>query len=143
MAELDAETMAKLYSDDVVFEDPAFGQLKGERVRNMWRMLLASQKKETFRVAVSDVVISDERASCRIEATYLFTRTGRRVINRITASFILKDGKIVAHTDDFNLHRWSSKALGIKGYLFGWTPFFRRKLQAQTNRMLDRFKSGQ
>ena len=43
-ARLDEETMVECYSDQVKFEDPAFGVLKGERAKNMWRMLCKSQK---------------------------------------------------------------------------------------------------
>ena len=38
-AALDAETMASCYHKDILFEDPAFGVLKGEKAKNMWRML--------------------------------------------------------------------------------------------------------
>ena len=38
-ANQDAETMASCYSDDIVFEDPAFGELHGDDARDMWRML--------------------------------------------------------------------------------------------------------
>ena len=37
-SELDAETMASCYAKNVVFEDPAFGILKGVHAKNMWRM---------------------------------------------------------------------------------------------------------
>lgn len=47
-ANLDAETMVSYYHDDIVFEDPAFGILKGNRAKNMWRMLCESQKNKDF-----------------------------------------------------------------------------------------------
>jgi ketosteroid isomerase-like protein len=34
----DAETMAACYADDVVFSDPAFGELRDEEARDMWRI---------------------------------------------------------------------------------------------------------
>jgi limonene-1,2-epoxide hydrolase len=45
-ANLDAENMVKYYHPDVVFRDPAFGELKAERTKNMWRMLCHSQKRK-------------------------------------------------------------------------------------------------
>ena len=36
----DARTMIACYADDVVFSDPAFGELRGDEVRGMWRMLV-------------------------------------------------------------------------------------------------------
>ena len=35
----DGEAAAACYTDDAVFEDPAFGRLTGGAVKNMWRML--------------------------------------------------------------------------------------------------------
>ncbi len=42
--ELDAESMIECYHNEIIFEDPAFGVLKGEKAKNMWRMLCDSQK---------------------------------------------------------------------------------------------------
>lgn len=39
---LDANTMTSYYHDAVIFEDPAFGVLKGERANAMWQMLCES-----------------------------------------------------------------------------------------------------
>ena len=36
--------MVVCYHDEIEFEDPAFGILKGEKARNMWRMLCANAR---------------------------------------------------------------------------------------------------
>ncbi|WP_439151155.1 hypothetical protein [Winogradskyella sp.] len=36
---LDAKTMNYCYHNNIVFEDPAFGVLKGNRAKAMWLML--------------------------------------------------------------------------------------------------------
>ena len=136
----DAEAMAACYHDDVTFSDPAFGTLKGERARNMWRMLVASQKGKDFVVTFSNIEEGETRGSANWEAKYNFSQTGRRVHNKISAQFKLKDGKIIEHHDSFPLHRWSRQALGTPGLLMGWTGFFRKKLQAKTNRLLSKFE---
>ena len=41
---LDAEAMAACYTDDVVFSDPAFGELRGRDAGDMWRMLTTRAK---------------------------------------------------------------------------------------------------
>lgn len=139
-AALDAETMVSFYHDDVVFEDPAFGALKGERARNMWRMLCESQKGKRFIVLHSKVVADEKSGSANWEALYVFGRTKRNVRNHIKAQFKFRDGKIIEHKDDFDLYRWSRQALGATGYLIGWSGFFKDKLQKQTNGLLDRFE---
>lgn len=137
---LDAETMTKCYHDEVVFEDPAFGRLHGERARNMWRMLCESQKGKDFVVSFSDITYEDGAVTAHWEAHYTFSQTGRKVHNRITAHFTFKEDKILTHTDTFNLHRWAGQAMGITGRLIGWTGFFKKKLQTRTNRLLDRYE---
>jgi ketosteroid isomerase-like protein len=140
---LDAEKMASCYHPEVVFQDPAFGQLKGKRAANMWRMLCDSQQGKDFKVSYSIIETQGDEGLVKWEASYSFSQTGRRVHNRITAHFRFKDGLILEHQDHFNLHRWAGQALGLKGLLLGWTPFFKKKLQQQTGRMLDRYEAKQ
>lgn len=136
---LDPETMAQCYHDNIHFEDPAFGVLKGEQVRDMWRMLCSSQKGKDFKVEFSNVSFENEKGSAHWEARYTFSKTGRKVHNKIDAYFEFENGKIIKHIDTFNLHKWSGQALGFKGKLLGGTSFFKKKLQSQTNRLLGQF----
>ncbi len=137
---LDAEKMADCYHDEIVFEDPAFGVLKGEKAKNMWRMLCESQKGGDFKVVFSNVEFNDEKGKAKWEAFYNFSKTGRRVHNIIEASFKFKDGLIIDHRDNFDLYRWSKQALGFKGTLLGWTAFFKKGLNKQTGHLLQRFE---
>jgi ketosteroid isomerase-like protein len=111
--------MIACYHKDIHFEDPAFGVLKGEHAGNMWRMLCASQKDKEFTVTFSDITYQDGKGSAHWEAQYHFSKTGRKVHNKIDATFEFKDGKISKHIDTFNLHRWASQAMGFKGMLLG------------------------
>ena len=54
-ANLDAEEMARCYHMEVKFEDPAFGLLKGDKAKNMWRMLCDSQKDKNFKIDISEI----------------------------------------------------------------------------------------
>ncbi len=118
-AKRDAEAMAAHYTDDVAFSDPAFGPLKGEHARNMWRMLCerAADLELTFR-DVTDT-------SAHWDARYTFSATGRKVLNSIDATFEFRDGKIARHDDHFDFWRWSRQALGVPGLLLGWTPILK------------------
>ena len=139
---LDAEAMCAHYSQDIVFEDPAFGILKGVRACNMWRMLCESQKGKNFKLQYHGIELDGNRGSAHWEAQYKFSRTGRPVHNKIHAEFELKEGLIIKHRDHFNLHKWASQALGPSGLILGWTPFFRAKLHKQTNALLDRWEQN-
>jgi hypothetical protein len=72
-------------------------------------------------------------------AAYVFRKTGRKVVNRISAQFEFKDGKIIRHTDHFNLWRWTSQALGLPGYLLGWTGYMQKRCIRQTSALLKNF----
>lgn len=137
---LDAEGMVECYHDEVTFEDPAFGILRGEHAKNMWRMLCNSQKGKDFKVKASDIKVINEKGKARWEAYYIFSRTGRKVHNIINAEFEFKNGKIINHTDNFDLYRWARQAFGFNGWLLGWTDVFKKKLNSQTNKLLSNFE---
>ncbi len=132
---LDAEEMVKHYHSEVEFEDPAFGKLKGEEVKNMWRMLCKSGKE--LKITFSNIQFNTEKGSANWEAKYIFNKTGRSVHNKIRAEFKFKDGKIIKHKDIFNLHKWAYQAFGLKGILLGWTPHFKSKLNKETSKLLN------
>ncbi|MFT4832276.1 MAG: limonene-1,2-epoxide hydrolase [Psychroserpens sp.] len=138
---LDAEKMVAQYHEDVIFEDPAFGILKGEKAENMWKMLCASQKGKKFKVKVSKIENFENEVIATWEAFYVFSKTGRKIHNTIQAEFKFRDGKIISHKDTFDLYKWARQALGVKGYFFGWTTFFKKKLQIQTNKLLSNYES--
>lgn len=133
--ELDAKKMVSYYHKDIIFEDPAFGVLRGKQANAMWQMLCESQKGKDFKVEATNITNN----SAHWEAYYTFSKTGRKVHNKIDASFEFKDGLIIKHTDSFNLHNWAKQAIGFKGWLIGGTGFFRKKLQSQTNYLLNKF----
>lgn len=128
-ARLDAEGMSACYTEDVVFSDPAFGELRGAQVGNMWRML--TSRAQDFSVVFDEVRADDRIGSAHWVATYLFSQTGRTVVNDIQARFVFRDGLISEHRDSFDLWRWSRQALGSKGLLLGWTPLVQNAIRAQ------------
>lgn len=136
----DWQTMAGCYHEEVEFNDPVFAGLKGKEAGAMWRMLI-ERGKGNISISFTNVVADEKTGSAEWVARYLFSATGRNVINRIHAEFEFKDGKISKHTDQFNLHKWAGQAMGLKGKLFGGLPFFRKKLQKAARLGLDRFLS--
>ena len=134
---LDSEAMTSCYHKDIVFTDPAFGTLKGERAKAMWIMLCENAQDLT--VTYSNIEATETEGKAHWDATYVFSKTGRNVINSIDAKFVFKDGKIISHIDHFSLHTWAKQAMGFKGLLLGGTAFFKKKLNLQTNRLLDKF----
>ena len=139
--QLDYNTMQECYSDDIIFSDPVFMVLKGEEARCMWEMLCRNARN--FSLSFSDIeLIDDEYATCSWTATYIFSKTGNKVVNNIKAFIRIKDGKIIEHSDGFRLSAWAAQALGWKGVLFGWTGFMKRGIQKNARRNLAYFIQG-
>lgn len=115
----DAEAMVACYHPDVVFTDPAFGQLRGEDAKNMWRMLCRSSKD--LAVVATDIAVADGRGQAHWDADYTFA-TGRKVHNVIASEFDFAEGLIIRHTDTFDFARWSGQAFGFPGQIIGRVP---------------------
>jgi len=62
--------------------------------------------------------------------------------DEVRAEFVIKDGKIVRHTDSFNLWRWARQALGLNGLLIGWSAFFQARMQETTRGLLADFQKA-
>lgn len=135
----DIDAMLACYADDVVFSDPAFGELRGDLARDMWRMLVA--RAQDFSLTFGEVAADQHTGRAEWIAQYRFTATGRMVVNRIDARFRFRDGRIVEHRDSFDLWRWARQALGLKGALLGWTPFVQRAIRAQARKNLDAYRA--
>lgn len=133
----DAAGMIACYDPQVQFSDPVFPDLRGERAGAMWRMLCARGKD--LRLEFRDVRADGASGAAHWEAWYTFSQTGRQVHNVIDAAFEFRDGRIVKHTDRFDLHRWAGQALGLPGRLLGGTGLLRSKIRAMAGKGLDEF----
>jgi ketosteroid isomerase-like protein len=140
-ANQDAEGMAACYAPDVVFEDPAFGRLEGQDAHDMWRMLMARGGGAT-EVSFGNVQSDGEKASADWMARYSYGTKKRMVVNEVRAEFIIRDGKIVKHTDKFNLWLWARQALGLNGLLLGWSAFFKARMNDTTRGMLASYQAS-
>ena len=137
-SKLDAKRMAECYHPDATFTDPAFGKLTYDEVCAMWKMLI-ERSKGNLSVEFFDLKSSKKNGTAKWVATYNFSKTDRKVVNEIYAKFKFQDGLIIKHTDSFSLWKWSGMALGLKGYLLGWTPFMRNKIREQAKDSLNKY----
>lgn len=140
-ANADAKTMSECYHPKVHFIDPVFGLLKETQVSKMWEMLLLKSKGE-IKIEFSNVSADEFSGSARWIATYNFSKTNRKVVNKISAEFLFQDGLIIKHTDNFDVWKWSKQAFGFTGYLLGWTGFFQNKIKEQALLSLKKFQQA-
>lgn len=138
---LDFATMQACYHPDAVFNDPVFGLLDATETKAMWEMLC--KRAKDFSLIYSDIKLLDEEyTTCKWTAAYIFSKTGRRIVNKITAHMQFRDGLILGHTDAFDIYRWCRQAFGLTGLLLGWTSFMHRKIQKQAKEGLVKFMGG-
>ena len=133
----DWQGMQECYHDKIQFSDPVFPDLKEKKANAMWHMLVAASTDLT--IEFSQVEASASNGSCHLEAKYTFSKTGRKVHNKIDATFEFKDALIIHHNDTFDLWKWSKMALGTSGLLLGWSSFMKRKIRQMASKSLDHF----
>ncbi|RZL19240.1 MAG: nuclear transport factor 2 family protein [Pedobacter sp.] len=126
--------MQECYADNATFSDPVFGKLNAQEVKAMWEMLL--KRAADLHVIYKNVWEDGENGGAEWIATYTFTTTGRKVVNKISAVFVVKDGKIISHQDTFSFYNWSKQSLGITGLLLGWSGFLKNKISVQAKKNL-------
>jgi ketosteroid isomerase-like protein len=136
----DITAVRACYAPNVVYSDPVFGELRGERAIAMWDMFFA--REDPPRVTYGDLAADDLSGSGRWEASYVFSKTGRPVRNAITSQFRFAEHRIVEQRDSFSVHRWAAMALGPVGRLAGWSPPLRWAVHKETVRLLDRHQAN-
>lgn len=133
----DVQAMQDCYAAEATFSDPVFSNLNAAEVRSMWAMLIKNGKD--MRMEFKNIKGSGDRVTAEWDAWYTFSKTGNKVHNQIKASFLIKNGKIVTHTDSFSFYRWARQALGLTGTLLGWTSFLKTKISKTAKKSLKAF----
>jgi hypothetical protein len=93
----------------------------------MWEMLCVRAKD--LQVEYKNIKANEKEASVEWKATYFLSTTNRKVINEIKTHILFENGKIKHHRDYFSFYRWIRQAVGLKGWLLGWTPFFKKRVR--------------
>jgi ketosteroid isomerase-like protein len=137
-AERNGAAMTACYAPGAHFRDPAFGDLEGEDVGAMWRMLTG--RARDLVITLEEHTADERSGTAHWIARYTFS-TGRPVVNDIQAKFAFDDAGLIAdHVDDFDFHKWASQALGPKGHLVALLPPLRAKAREQALAQLATYK---
>ena len=125
----DYKAMQNSYADNTVFNDEVFVNLNADQVRAMWEMFCI--KGKDLHIDFFNIQADEKNGSADWTATYIFSKTNRKVTNHIKANFEFANGKIVRHTDRFDFYNWASQALGITGILLGGTSIVKNKVRKE------------
>jgi ketosteroid isomerase-like protein len=136
--ECNGAAMTACYAPGAHFRDPAFGDLEGDEVGAMWRMLTG--RATDLKIELHEHDAGEQTGSAHWIAHYTFS-TGRPVVNDIRASFrFAEDGRIADHVDDFDFRNWAKQALGPSGHLVALLPPLRSKARAKALEQLKTFR---
>jgi hypothetical protein len=136
--ESNGSAMTACYAPGAHFRDPAFGDLEGDDIGVMWRMLTGRAKDLQIELHEHDA--GEDSGSAHWIARYTFS-SGRPVVNDIQASFRFDaDGLIVDHVDEFDFRKWAKQALGPSGHLVALLPPLRAKARAKALEQLESYK---
>jgi ketosteroid isomerase-like protein len=135
--ECNGAAMTACYAPGAHFRDPAFGDLEGEEIGAMWRMLTG--RATDLKIELHEHDANGETGSAHWIARYTFS-TGRPVVNDIQASFRFADGLIADHVDEFDFRNWARQALGPSGHLVALLPPLRKKARAKALDQLATFR---
>jgi len=138
-ARRDAEAMARCYHPEVFFSDTVFPRLHGQEAGDMWRMLLS--RAADLEVTLDEAAANADGGTAHWTARYTFSRTGRKVTNRISVMFAFRDGLIVRHHDSFPFWPWAAQALGPAGQFLGWLPPLKWKVRKDAAKGLAQFRA--
>lgn len=136
--ECNGAAMTACYAPGAHFRDPAFGDLEGDDVGAMWRMLTG--RATDLRIELHEHEAGEETGTAHWIARYTFS-TGRPVVNDVQARFrFAADGRIADHVDEFDFRNWAKQALGPSGHLVALLPPLRSKARAKALEQLAAFK---
>ena len=103
----------------------------------MWKML--TEAPGDLRIELLEHDADEASGTAHWKAHYVFTETGRPVVNDIHASFRFRGGLILDHRDEFSFYAWARQALGAPGVLLGWTPIVRGAVRRKAAARLDEY----
>ena len=130
--------MTACYAPKAHFRDPAFGDLEGDEIGAMWRMLTG--RATDLEIELREHEAGEETGSAHWIARYTFS-TGRPVVNDIQARFrFAPDGRIADHVDEFDFRNWAKQALGPSGHLVALLPPLRSKARAKALEQLAAYR---
>lgn len=117
----DTATMEALYAPGVQFHDEIFDFPDRAGTMGMWRVLTDPASGGRFTYSVLGV--KGDVVTVKWLADYKFPSKdfGRPVHNEVTATLVVRNGRIVKHTDRFSWEKWSRQALPFGG-LSSWGP---------------------
>ncbi|KAJ7770765.1 hypothetical protein B0H16DRAFT_1775030 [Mycena metata] len=156
---MDYDSLAALTTDDFTFSDSAYPLIQGDVARGMYRWFVHDKEKTQMKVIIHDVQPSPTDANTAsllplftlifshsewMQAIASFTDdyffNGNHVINNITSTMVVTDGKLSSETDSYSFAAWAEQALGpVVGPLAAPLSVTQKIIQVTAKVELDSF----
>ncbi|KAJ7785508.1 hypothetical protein B0H14DRAFT_2958432 [Mycena olivaceomarginata] len=110
---MDYHSLKALTTDDFVFQDAAYPNIEGDVARSMYRWFIHDKEKTQMKVIIHNVTPSSTDPTVAIASftdDYFFN--GNHVINNITSTMTVADGKLAHEQDAYSFEAWAEQALG-------------------------------
>jgi limonene-1,2-epoxide hydrolase len=105
----DVAAMDKLYAPTATFKDPIYDLESRDETTRMWRTLFKTGKN----LEVQFKVLESGPEGAKVSWNADYEVFGRKVHNECVAHLTIKDGKIVAHRDEWSWSKWARQALPL------------------------------
>lgn len=138
LRERDLQTMQMCYHGSITYEDDLFRELRKEEVGAMWEMRFG--ENPVWEVEYREVEASNVWGRAYWTLTYGHSKSGKPRRRHIVARFTFYEGKILYHSDAFNLYNWVKETQGAWWRFLVWFSPFRYFLRAGAHRRLKRFQ---
>ncbi|RKR82268.1 SnoaL-like protein [Mucilaginibacter gracilis] len=136
----DVKKIGNFYAKNATFRDPIFISLNASQASAMWAMVV---KEKDFQIDIKKIDISDRFLTA--DCTLIWTcENGKKVLNDITSRFAFNtDGKILLHSNHFDVYKLVKQTTGTIGVLFGWTKVLRNRTRRLAAEKLNYFMKEQ
>lgn len=133
----DAKTMHSFYSDDIKFEDPAIGKIKGDKAKYWWQFLC--ENSVDLSIKIEEIKTDDEKGIAIWTNHYTVEETGNQVSLNIVSKFYLENGLITKHVDEYDIKSFVKQAFGSAAGIIGGSFLVKKTVRMQSEKLLKKY----
>ncbi|KAH8923203.1 hypothetical protein BT69DRAFT_1262631 [Atractiella rhizophila] len=139
-ASLDWEGMSSCLSPTYTFSDPAFPDLDERMSKGMWCMFLENRETNKMVVKCGPATKTGEN-TWEYDYSVDYVLNSRPILNHMHATLTLSPSTnlITKQVDHFDFYAWARQALGVSGYLLGWTEMVKGQVRTRAKGRLEGF----
>jgi len=133
----DVATMLSFYDDDIKFEDPAIGKIKGDEAKYWWQFLC--ENSVDLSIDIKEIKIDEDKGIAIWTNHYTVEETGNRVSLDIVSKFYFEDGLIIKHIDEYDIKSFVKQAFGKAAGIVGGSFLVKKTVRLQSKKLLKQY----